>query len=874
MQGLLRRRTLVLIVVGILLAGSNLSAQEADPNKETPQPDPLEKNRSAVLGADTDAAGLVAATAALIAAGDIDWIAARALAGETSPRSSTALVRGLLLTARTGQPPELKDRCAVVLNGFLSDPAARALLVERLIELHSSGPSDREILLGIIDLLERALDTRGVDILLVHLESQDEVLKMKALSALRTITMRDFGSDGAAWKTYWNENKHLPRDRLLEGGILKELQNAIAEKDSRILTLVKEVLVLSPIKAFEYLQSRNLEVKRYAAGFLLDNAAKGNIAERLNLVAEHLDKGESDKATLIKLLDLLGKANGEAAKGAAERLIPFLRDPDAAVVIVAAGSLSALDKKKALKTENYPPIAEGAQSRLSGLAPPDPATDQLKSQLIGLLEECGQAGAAIDAALLKSFAKEGHSGAVRASAIQALGATGEPGVLDFLENILKNDPDGGTRFEAANALKLLGKSGKIDQQRVIAILAAGLKDLQNNVRSVSVAGLGTFKCPEVIGILLEHLKKESDGRVCVNIIDILGDFKNIEGLNAVVRAFGLIKNRKLNGTIIKDCRAATEAAVRKICAENKEHFFTAGESFYAAQCYTLAAESYEEYLVAARPGNGDDAQISLTKGKIALAYYYSRDLEKALPLLEELESKKAAEPPQRQRAQFLAEGYLSTGKPKDSARWYEVYIGLIPEAETQKRLIAQGGAWVAHFGGGNFERALELATVLKDRDAANNEYLYRYAVSLVRLNRIDEGEKEFQRLLNGRLGEAEIDLEWLVRYELAAVLSARKAFSEARTMIGSPQDSLPEGLSGDLRSRVENRRKQLQEEIEAQNTAAPPKDAAEPETPPAETGKDPGPGKEPKTEGGEDKGQSKDDKAALSDQAEPDQVQQ
>jgi len=807
-----------------MFMGPAAFTQEADQNQETPPPNPLEQNRIAILSADTDEAQCAAATIALIQAGDIDWIKARALAKETPLRASVALVRGLLLCARTGQPPELKERCAGALNGFVADRASNALLVDRLISIHSAGPADRAVSLQTIDLLKRALDTRGVDTLLTLLDSADGPVKAGALDALRTITRRDLGPDGAAWKAYWNENRHRSRDQLLESGLIKELENAISEKDSRILDLVKEVVGLSPIKAFEYLQSRNLAVKRYAAGFLLDNAATNpEIAGRLHLVAEHLGKEETDKETLIKLLELLGKANGNAAStGVAERLISYLRDRDAAVVIAAAGSLSAHDKKKYLRPEDYPPIAEGARSRLAGLTSPDPATDQLKSRLIGLLEECGQAGATIDSALLKSFADPGHSTAVRASAIQALGATGEPDVLEYIETILKTDPDGGMRFEAANTLKLLGKSGKIDQQRLITAFAGGLKDLQNNVRSMCVAGLGTFKYPEVIGILLEHLKEESDGRVCVNIVDILGDFKNLEGLNAVVGAFSLIKSRKLNETILKDCRAATEGAVRKICAENKEHFFTAGESFYNSKCFALAAESYEEYLVGARPGNGEDVRIAQAKGKIALAYYHCPNLAKALPLLEELESKNVAEPSQRLRTQFLAEGYLAAGQPQDSAKWFDIHIGLIPEAETQNRLTAQSGAWRAHFRGGNFERALELATVLKDREAGNNEYLYRFAISLVRLNRIEEGEKEFRRLLNGRLGEAEKNLEWLVRNELAAILSARKAFAEAQTMIGLPQDPLPPELSDDLRTQVASRRKQVVEEIGKAKESTPP----------------------------------------------------
>lgn len=890
LQGFLETRNLLrALIVCLLLMGSAVLAQEADQNEESPPPDPRQQNRTALLDADTDEARCAAAAAALIQAGDIDWIEAQALTAAMPLRASIALVKGLVLSARTGQPPELKEHCARVLNRFAADRASSVLLVDRLIAIHASKTADRETTLGLIDMLKRALDTRGVDILLVLVESADAApegegaaVKAGALDALRTITRRDFSEDATAWKAYWNENRHLSRDQLLESGILKEMENAINEKDSRILELVKEVVALSQIKAFEYLQNPNLAVKRYAAGFLLDNAA-GNpeITGRLNLVAEHIGQGESDKETLIKLLELLGKANGNASGAGVAVLIPFLCDRDAAVVIVAAGSLSALDKKKALKPENYPPIAEGAQSRLAGLKSPDATTDQLKSRLIGLLEECGQAGAVTDSALLKNFAAPGHSAAVRASAIQALGATGEPGALEYLENILKTDPDGGIRFEAANALKLLGKSGKIDQQRLIRILAGGLKDLQNNVRSVSVAGLGYFKCPEVIGILLGHLKEESDGRVCVNIIDILGDFRSLEGLNAVVGAFSLIKSRNLSGTILKDCRAATEGAVRKICAENKEHFFTAGESFYNNQCFALAAESFEQYLAGARSGNGEDVRIAQAKGKIALAYYHSGNLEKAIPLLEELESKKAPEPPRRLRAQLLAEGYLASDRPVDSARWFDIHIGLIPEAEAQNRLTAQAGAWRAHFRGKNFERALELATVLKDREAGNNEYLYRFAISLVRLNRIDEGEKEFRRLLNGRLGEAEKNLEWLVRYELAVILSARKAFAEAQTMIGSPQDPLPPALSDELRTRVTNRRQQVVEEIgKAQENAPPAKeDAATPvknATPPEKTGtagdKEPGIKKEPKTEGGEKADPSTNKEKTLSHAVERNQV--
>ena len=136
-------------------------------------------------------------------------------------------------------------------------------------------------------------------------------------------------------------------------------------------------------------------------------------------------------------------------------------------------------------------------------------------------------------------------GAYRREQSRSTVADYDPEVLSYLTNILKTDPDGEIRFEAAVAVKLLGQSGGVDNGPLIAALTGGLKDLQANVRTVCVLGLGTFKNGETVGILLEHLKTEADVDVCRNCIFAFGEFKNAQGLQAVVQAYALVKNRSV-----------------------------------------------------------------------------------------------------------------------------------------------------------------------------------------------------------------------------------------------------------------------------------------------------------------------------------------
>jgi tetratricopeptide (TPR) repeat protein len=844
----------VLLLAMVLCAGAVPAAhaqedQEPPPAAPPAAEDPNSQNRARVLQADLDGANRVTAIKELVQAGDLAWLKTRILEENPEEQSFLSVFSGFLLLSRIAEKAEVKERCRGVLTELLEDPETRPKFVQRLKSICLSSDIEPDLLKAAVDFLAVSCDLSAVDILIAVLESGDAEVKKSARASLVLLTYQDFALDAAKWKEWWGRHRRLSRDRLIEESVLKNLQGKVSVLSKENLELVKAVIALDPKRAFEFLGKDDVRIKRFAAGFLLENALNPEIAKRLDMAVAHLDQGEYDKQTRTMLLSLLGQVTGDS-DGVPQALIRHLQDQDPEIAGISAESLKALIEKKLLKDEDYIAVTEAVQRRLAGATAPETGQGGFKVELIGLLKECGLSGAAVDSALLRQYAAAGQEPAVRQSAIRALGVAGDPEVLQYLKKILDTDTDGAIRFEAANALQLLGKSGKVEQGPVIAALAGGLKDLQANVRSVCVHGLGIFKTQDVVDILLKHLESETDPKVCSDCIDTLGTYKNSVGLHAVVRAYAILKARDLEPDAMEPCAEASRKALRKISEETPELYYKAGEEYFAARCYAMAAWSYDEFLKTARPANGEQGVIAGARGKLAQSLYLGGSIAEALPLLEEIEKQQGPEPSRRERHRILAAGYLALGEFAKSAAWFDKYMALIPEAEAAALEQAQRDAWSAHFGAGAFDRALELASVLKVRDPGNNLYLYRFALSLTRAKRIGEAEKEFRRLLNGRLGADEVTVEWSVRYELAGLLMTKRDLAGAKEMIGLPGDPLPEGAARDILQRVGARRKRIQEELAKQPPAEKPA-PVEPE-PADEAGEKP-------ASGGEDEAAKKPD---------------
>jgi len=797
------------------------SVEEPAP-QDPPPTDPLAEKRSRLLADAADPAQRVQIVNELLHAGDWSWLEDQIRHRAPDHPVPLAVLCGLISFAESAESPDARERGAVLLNGLLLDGASRTKIVTMLCALCSSDHgNDPLVITAAIESLGAARDLQAMDTLIGFLESGEPQIRTKAARALYEITYRGFGGDAAAWKAWWDQNRSFGRDRILEDGILHEQRATIDQLNNENLLLVKSMVACDPKKAFEFLSGAS-KVKRFAAAFLLENVTNLEVLNRLQMVVQHLKGGEPDKPTLNNLLALLGHAT-EAYNGLGAILVQHLQNTDPAIVATVAGSLDALDKKKLLKIEEYHIVAQATQSRLAGLVKPGSGPPNMVNALIDLLDECGVAGAKIDSLLLKEFADSGREKKVRKSAIKALGVTGDPNILDYLAGILRADPDLEIRFSAANSLKLLGEKGNLDEGRVIAALSEGLKDLQSNVRSMCVGGLGVFKNQAVIQIILEHLKAESEPKVCTDCIDILGEFASEQGLNAAIEAYAILKGRRgVSQDLLTDSATATKKAVRKVCEKKFQWFFGAAESFFKSKCFAMAAWSYDEFLTKARSGNGDDNRIALAKGKKARAHFATGNLKIALALLEEIEGQNGPEPTKRERLRLLSEGYLRDGDHGRAATWFDQYLAVIPEAETDKRLAALDGAWQAHFAAGHFDRSVELSKALTERQAGNNLYLFRRALSLARGGKTEEGQKALQELLNGRLQPAEIDLEWETRSELAQIHLTRQDFPSAQSTIGKVDTPLPEGLAEPLRTRVTDLRQKVQAAVQKDSGSSPP----------------------------------------------------
>ena len=806
--------------------------QDVPKVQDPPPAHPIELNRAKVLNAETDDSGRATAIRELARASDAAWLKARIIEEKPEEISSLVVFRGILLLSRGGEDAGIRGTCLGLLQELLDDAATHAAMMIRFRTICLSG-GDKNLLAGAVSLLGSSRDLGSVEILLGILGRGEADLQALAALSLKKLTYENFGTDAAAWKAWWTKNSLLSRDMILEK-VLRRREDDIASLQEKNLGLVKGFVACNPKIAFDFIASGDVRIKRFVTRFMLENASNPEISGRLNLVVAHLGKGEQDRETLTCLLSLLGQAAAGTA-GVASTLISYLGSADEYAAI-AAESLNALHKKKVLKTEDYAAIAGAAQTRLQAMKEPGQAVT-LKKTLVNLLMECGSAGTAIDVALLQGFAGAEYGAPVRKSAIQALGVSRDPNVLGYLKNVLVTDSDGEVRFEAAFALKLLGASGKVEVAAVVAALAEGLGDLQGNVRSRCVIGLGTFRTEQVVGILLEHLKTEADGIVCKNCIDTLGNnFRNDAGLQAVVTAYSILKGRGLVNDLTS--KSTCEAMI-KICEEVPDRFLAGGDPFFNARCFSMAAWCAERFLEKGSYNNGNEEKGIRARAMQVRSHYHAGNLKRALPLLKTFEKN---EIPRRERLQFLAEGHLKIQDFKNAATSYDAYLSMIPEAEAVLRKQVQGAAWTAHFKAKQFAPAMALAEVLKNLEPANNLYLYNFAISLLKVNRPAEAEKEFQRLLSGRLGADEVGIEWQVRCELAGMLLARGSLAEAQKMIGTPDTPLPKNLGEGLLNRTVKRRVRIQEALEKAEADARAKKAA------AETPKPAG--EKPKPAGG------------------------
>jgi len=830
----------------------------------------IEANRGKVLDPGLEEGSRGIAASELIQAGDMEWLNARLGDRNTPEHAVLAIVEAfkskrnhsafkeILLLSRDEERPEIRKRCSSAVRSFLDDKETHTAVMKVLAVLGTSRGETPLLRKAAVWAMGISRDLGAVDTLLALMETEGPEFGAAANLALQTLTLRNFGRDAAAWKTWWAENRGLSRDRIIEEGRLAELEHQVSAIRGNYIALVKTVIDNDLASAFGFLDSDMEEVRRSAACALSAHASDPAVVSRSGEIVARLQKGETDSETLVLLIGIAGRGNDNSAD-TQQILLIHLHSADPSVVEAAAGSL------RTLKGKDPAAVAQAVSSRLAELADRSGKPAAMTSALLDLLRDCGEKGAKADLSLVRKFSAAGQDPAVRKSAIPVLGLTGDAEALGDLSAIIESDPDAGTRFWAAYGLELLGRTGTAEnglKEKSVEALARGLEDSKANVRSGCVRGMGVLGTPEVIAILKQHLLKERDGKICTECIDVFGRFKNPEGLKAIALALAALRGREGLEEVFRLCENAARSALKKICRDRHDLWKMGGDELLRNECFLMAAWCFEEFFEKAKNGNGDDEEIARVKGLHARALFEGGEIERALPLLEELQKNGATEPSERDRLCMLAEGCRRIGRFEESARWYDLYLGVISKAETSVLVETYTGAWEVHFEAKKYKRALELVQWLMEQDPKDNTVLFRFALTQARADLVDGAEKEFDRLLDGRLGPGEHDLEWRVRCELAEILLLKKDSAKAVLVLEPTKDPLPDGLGNGLKKRVTDLRQKAAADKAAADKAAAEKAAAEKaEADKAETdkgGKTP-PEKKTDDEGAGDRAEKKED---------------
>lgn len=799
------------------------SDEPASENGAKPS-DAVIDSRAKVLQPDLDETARAVAATELIKAGEHAWLKAR-LADAATPEASvlgivtayqvqgdlSGLEEILVLTCDAGRPAVSK-KCYEIIQYFLDEPKIHPVIVQRLVAICSSDETAAVLREASVEALGNSRDLTAVDTLLAVMARGGKQFLLPAAGALHKITLRDFGTDAEGWKAWWDKNRHLSRDRIIEEAALLLKKDYLGE--------VQISLQRDPVRAFDFLGHQMVEVRRLAADAMKIHSANPAIVAGLDKVLAHLKSGEKDAKTLIPLLDVLGMVNGSVA-GVQETLVGFLADQEPLVAAAAARGLTAL------KTKDPHAMVGAVQSRLSDLKNPGPGPMALKVELLELLRNCGALGAAVDANLVRGFLDPAHDITVRRKAVSTLGETGDPGVLEDLGKLLTGDPSDVIRFEVAGALVPLGKTVNKGnpspelRQNCIEALKAGLNDVKANVRSECVINLGELEAPDLIAVLKGHLHQESDAAICRLCLAGFKRFPGLDGIQAIADSLAVLRGREPSREILDSYRETARKTVRDLCQETSDLWFAAGEKLLAAGNHVLAAWAYEEFTKRAKEGNGQDDKIAQARGRRARAMY-EFDLKGALPLLREILDSRGAEPSERELLRLLAEGYLREADFPNAAAMYDLYLGKVPEAEEAARTEACRGAWQAHSGAGNWPRAIELIAGLAQRDGNNHTLLFDHATTLLKAGQTEPAEQKLRQLLDGRLGDGQDNLAWNVRCELTGVLVARKDYTGALSVIVPSEEPVPETVDETIRNKIEQLRTQVRKTVEEEKKTDPP----------------------------------------------------
>ncbi|MFH2002495.1 MAG: HEAT repeat domain-containing protein, partial [Planctomycetota bacterium] len=597
-------------------------------------PDPLEEHRLRFKNADADAGMLAISADELIKKGCADWLRERLndnalsdigsqaiVSAFTSNRDLSALPEILPLSLSDARP-EVQKSAQKAITYFLEDPATRAPFIERLIGFCMSGTGP--LVLPSVKALGQACDLSSIQVLIPLVKNTDEEIRRQSVSALKRLTYQDFQENEAEWQAWWEKNKHLSRDRLIEPELSRRLERLSMKAEDLMnqrIDLALQLIESKPEKAVDFLGWDVASIQLKAAEVIHAGPTGEAAPEILEKVILFLDQPHIPSDTLKLLLEWVGRGQGKTLASQKILLSYLANGANDTIKALAAKSLHGFKSRDVLQI-----VVENLQQLKN-----ETNRDDLKERLLELLASLG-CGDYLDLVIHFLNPANGCSKGVRKEAARALGDSGKAEAIEVLTQNLTAEPENEIRSEIASSLLVLGRLGTPENcmmQMAVEGLKRGLLDREPRVKIVCINGIGELRPPNGLEILREHLLRSEDNpSVRRWYIKAVGSVGDAGGLEVICKA--LPENSKgdeANITLFEE----SQRAVGNICGEDLALWAQAVEIFFKGRQFDLTISFCDCYLTRVKGKNGDDGTLKQIKIRRAESCYKRFMLENDLP---------------------------------------------------------------------------------------------------------------------------------------------------------------------------------------------------------------------------------------------------
>jgi len=640
------------LLLTCLIGTYSLSGADDPPaGQEKPQPpvqeDQVQVHRNLFMGKDTPTEQLSISASELLKAGDTLWLRQRLvdpgasqdaimaiLWAFISHKDNSAFSEFLMLSLKE-EWPNVQDRCHTAISIFLEDKKNRHTLLINLRALCKSPDTPLDQLCAAMRALGQSRDIKGVEVLIPFLEHEDKAVKKLAIASLRKLTHVENLTTVAEWKAWWEKNKDLDRDYIIESVLLEQIKKH--KKDSeesraRNEELAFQIIGKDPKKAVQFLTEDSPKIRRRAAEIINKHCTEDKIKGVIEKVRVYLIPIKDDDATVLPLLALIG-ADPEKNQANQAVLLTYLNDKNSSdgIRAQAANSLTGYKNEDVLKA-------------VVGILTANKDTKDRALFKVELLNLLAHVGCEPHFDLIKSFLNLKNEKDIRRAAVKALGATGCEAAIDVLGKILKDDdkslirfdPEFYIRFEAIDSLALLTKLGAPGSQiweKAVAMIKLGLDDKALEVRKASISQLGLLNPSDGLQIFQERLRVEKSPEVKDFLISALGEIKNPGGIKVICSALPQVSEKKATGGNGEDHSKlfqTAQSAVESICGDDPKLWLQAIEVFFEGKQYSLVVGWCIAFKNRTNGKNGENGNQKKVESLSAEASYRSDILDNNL----------------------------------------------------------------------------------------------------------------------------------------------------------------------------------------------------------------------------------------------------